>query len=204
MKVGLNFNGSETGSSIDTTALWTHFGSASGSPTALSLGDLPALSQQLDSNRLAGVSVKWMPGLPNGASLTSYSPMTITYDRDGIEGNVETTALSNQLEQVNSVSVKNLYRPWKRYIKAPKYKIATRIPSHTYDTDLDGYSPNENLAGQWKRVGSNLTSAWTDTGAAISRGTHLLCFAEFPPGAETNQLVGTFIFTSYYVYKDRR
>lgn len=173
----------------------------------MSMGDLPQLESQYDANRLTAVSIKWLPGLPNGAITTSYAPMALVYDRDGIEGNIKGLSLAELMEQVNGVRVKNMYRPWKKYIKFPKYKINTRIPSHNElpSSITTTYEPNENLAGQWKRVGQPLTHSFFGSDYVyVERGTHILLHVERPPGLTGDGLLGSFVITSYYVYKDRR
>lgn len=208
--MGINFNGQENPTTTNNpfTALWTQQGS--GNVAALDLGDLPDLSSQYDANRLAAVKLTWFPSIPAGSQIASYAPMTITWDRDGIEGELLNATLVNQLEQVNGVQIKNLYRPWSRYVKAPKYGINTRIPSSdvTASTTTDpqiGFQPNENLAGQWKRVGNHLSQAIVaDMSATRTRGTQLFVQAPAIEFEGEELLIGTMIITSYYVYKDRR
>lgn len=217
LRLGINFNGKEIPSSDSdpSTAIWLQQGS--GAAAAQSMGDLPDLSGQYDSNRLAAVKIKWFPSVPNGSQTAVYAPMTMTYDRDGIENNVIQATLENQLEQVNSVRTRNMYLPWQKYIKAPKYRINTRMISGTAQIPTEeptAYQPNENMAGQWKRVNSALsgsdhatfsTSAMT---TPIERGTHLLLTVSTPAGitptVQNPFLIGTVVVTSYYVYKDRR
>lgn len=206
--MGINFNGFETSSTttIPATALW--YQTETNAAESLSIGDLPSLSQQYDQNRLAAVSLKWFPGMPNGSISAQYAPMAIAWDRDGIEGEVLTSTLPSLMEQVNGVTVKNAYRPWKMYKKAPKYKLQTRIPTNV--TASDGYAPNENLAGQWKRVSTGITPNATFTSTAMNatqeRSTHLLVTVEAPSfePEEAPGVVGTMVITSYYVFKDRR
>lgn len=212
-RMGINFNGHENPltSVVASTALW--YQTELAAAESHSLGDLPDLTNQYDANRLAGVSLKWFPGMPNGSVAAQYSPMAIVWDRDGIEGNVLTSSLPSLMEQVNGVQIKNAYRPWKKYFKAPKYKINTRIPSSDAtpgDQNTNGYAPNENMAGQWKRVNSALAglNATFASGltAAQNCGTHLLVHVEAPSFAEEEApgVVGTMVITSYFVYKDRR
>lgn len=210
-RMGINFNGMEnpTDSVQNGTALW--YQTESTAAVSHSLGDLPDLSGQYDQNRLAGVSLKWYPGMPNGSVAAQYSPMAICWDRDGIEGDVLTSDLPTLMEQVNGVSIKNAYRPWKRYFKAPKYSLNTRIPTNVIAGDQGmGYSPNENLAGQWKRVGLPISTPNATFQASMTiareRGTHLLVNVEAPSFSEEEApgVVGTMVITSYFVYKDRR
>ena len=171
------------------------------------VGDMPNLTNQYDSMRIAGVSLKWLPGIPNGAMATQYAPMAIVYDRDGIENDIMSQSLEQLMEQTNGTRILNMYRPWKKYFKTPKYRINTRIPSHqsTFPTTGIGYEPNENLAGQWKRVGQPLSSTFS-SGTPVSRGTHLLVQLQSPLSGTVpnNTVLGTFVVTSYLVYKDRK
>lgn len=207
-RMGINFNGvfNPNNDNKQATALWYQTESVSASQHTL--GDIPDLTTQYDQYRLAGVSLKWFPGMPSGSIAAQYSPMAVVWDRDGIEGNVLTSDLPTLMEQVNGVTVKNAYRPWKRYFKAVKYKINTRIPTN----NTPPYSPNENLAGQWMspslpgtNVG-NLTFSDTTMTFAQNRGTHLLVNVEAPSFSEEDApgVVGTMVITSYLVFKDRK
>lgn len=207
--LGVNFNGKEyTASSSDVdTALWTNYGGGAAVSHALVPDDY-LQNNLFDQCRLAGLSIKWFPGIPNGAQIADYTPMTITWDKTGIEKGLLNTTIADQMEQVNGVRTKNVYKPWKMYFKAPKYRIRTRVPSIEEKSSASAYSPNLNIAGQWKRPGDPLVGSGTfnsDMNGLVERATHLLCTIPAPvvQSEEETVTVGTFLLTSYYVYHDR-
>lgn len=220
VRMGINTNGSELvdGNAMHTAALWTQQDGLQ--PDFLGMGDALADPDIYDQNRLAAVKIRWFPTFPGGAlTNAAYAPMAVVYDRDGIEGNVLTQGVPSLMEQVNGVKLYNMYQPWSRYIKFPKFSLNTRIPSlNPASTTADpiesvaGYRPNQNLAGQWKRNSYFLSQTFIRSGsspdyvyAPISRANHLLVACLAPATSQEGQIpCGTLQLTSYYVYKDRR
>lgn len=213
---GMNFNGRNVHEVTDPitpqqNCIWTRSGTDG--VLTYSIGDVPDLTAQYDASRIAGVSLKWYPSLPNGSVTAAYAPMAIIWDRDGIEGNVLNMDVPTAMEQANGVSIKNAYRPWKRYFKAPKYQINTRLTSGNKTTSVVGsttrYEPNENLAGQWKPCNGHLSLIFTNNNLdnPIERATQLQVITEVPSYDDsevTDMPVGTLVITSYLVFKDRK
>jgi len=175
--------------------------SGTGTGTGFAPTDMPSqVASIYDQCRLAAVKLQWHPSLPNGAIHGAYLPGVLVYDRDGIEGNLQTQTYDQLLENITGTRTFNMYHPWKRYIKFPKYKLRTRIPS--IETQTTSIAPNENLAGQWHGIASNLTQH--DYGAN-PRGTHLSIYfpRNFGGPDDQSQAQGTLVITTYWVYKDR-
>jgi len=216
---GINFNGNETASgNVNTSMFWVN--NENGIASQFSAGDLISLNNQYSTVRCAGVKLKWYPGLPNGISgPTVYAPQALIYDRDGIE--VDTTVppvynfptVATAMEQTNGVRIKNMYRPWKMWLRTPKYRMNTRIVSYNQGPSGEAnYSPNENIAGQWKGPTEALTQSLVATNTTPqsyilkNRGAHFLLVSPLPGGypEDTQVPMGTLVVTSYFVYRDRR
>ncbi len=211
-----NFNGNET--ATDLTATIATLDTLAQTLTGYAVSsDVPALTNTFDQNRCAAVKIKWLPSLPNGAVTAGYQPTYLLRERDGIDmlamPPTSTPFNFNLLqEQINGVKTLNMYRPFKTYMKATKYRINTRTPGTepAYGTPNAGYAVNTNISGQWKRAGSLLTQSWNyATGTAIpyqvvARGPHLAIVFQRPAGLTGAFTLGNLEVTSYYVYKDRR
>lgn len=197
---GINANGNMQMGGINSVFYDLRTGSGAGSgyvPT-----DLPStFSEIYDQVRLAAVKIKWHPALPAGSIQGPYLPGVLVYDRDGIEGNLQQSQFNNLLEQISGTRTFNMYRPWQKYIKFPKYKLNTRIPSIEQQGGSD-IQPNENIAGQWHSIDSHLSSHGFGQNP---RGTHILIYLPRNPGSpdEQPQAQGTLVFTTYWVFKDR-
>lgn len=76
-------------------------------------------SALFDEYRVCAVKLQWTPRLPNDYStLNTYTPMGLCFD-------VNSTSTSGftqmtDLMQYENFSAKNVYLPWKKYIKVPK------------------------------------------------------------------------------------
>lgn len=194
---GINANGSQFADPI-ASAFWRLTAPSGGTQAAIAATDMPTEIDQIYSQvRLAGVKIQWHPAAPNGSLLGAYLPGIIVYDRDGIEGPLRTKTFDTLLENVNGTSTFNMYRPWKRYIKFPKRRINSTIPSMDDHTPL---APNENLAGQWHSVTGGLVQDSTS-----NFGSHVLLYLPRNSGGSDNesQAQGTLVLTTYWVYKDR-
>lgn len=203
--ISFNFNGAEA-TAGPTSVICSKSGPAS--PVGYTVAtDMVNLSPIYDQNRCAAIKVKWFPAMPPGSVHTQYGLAFIIKDRDGIDGNLASYTTTDPyavLEQVNGVKTRNMYQPFKVYMKAPKHRINSRIPSFdpAYATAAQGYSPNTNLAGQWKRVNASLTAQY-DGSDIINRGPQLGIIIP-PAGSTTSQIEGRLEVTTYYVYKDRQ
>lgn len=168
---------------------------------------MPSLDATFDQNRCAAVKIKFLPSLPAGAVTAGYQPAYLLRDRDGIDQQLSGTLSSPSIlqEQINGVKTLNMYRPFKAYMKALKYRVNTRIPTETpaFASAAVGYSPNTNLAGQWKRVGEGLSESWTLSNS-VNRGSQLAVVFQRPAGLTGPYTLGNLEVTTYYVYKDRR
>lgn len=211
VRVGFNMNGHVLHSSTtqNGTYLWIKRGTNAG--VSLTAGDIPDLSSQYDQWRIAGTALKWYPGMPNGSVQAAYAPMAIVFDRDGIEGDIGTAGLPDLMEQTNGVTIKNAYRPWKKYIKTPKKRINTNVPSLSGVLASNGeYRPNNNIAGQWMPTALNVNTftGFTDSNMTTTRprGNHLVVMTEAPDFDETFEdvTIGTLVITTYLVYMDRK
>lgn len=205
-----NLNGKESVTSSAQNAVLTTQ-TVGGSPafTAHSVGfNMPSLENTFDQNRCAAIKVKWLPSLPNGSVVAGYQPAYLLRDSEGIDANLSNNMSPTQLQmQINGVKSLNMYRPFKTYMKAPKYRINTRIPTSTpaYATTAQGYAPNENLAGQWKRTDTAISNTYDGAdGNPITRGPHMAILFQRPAGLTGTYTLGSLEVTTYYVYKDRR
>lgn len=203
-----NFNGAENENGPRNVLGHYAFAPTSSLTGYTVMTDLPSLATTFDQNRCAAVKVKFFPSIPNGAITAGYQPAYLMRDRDGIDVDWATVG-SNPLilqEQINGVKTLNMYRPFKAYMKAPKHRINSRIPTSdpAYASAAQGYSPNVNLAGQWKRVNSSLSQAYdTNTNELINRGSQMAIFFTRPAGLTGEFTLGNLEVTTYYVYKDR-
>lgn len=202
-----NLNGKENTSqpSADDAVLMT----LSDTRTAYSVQfNPPTLAATFDQNRCAAIKVKWLPSLPNGAVVAGYQPTLLLRDSEGIDANLTGTITPETLQaQINGVKTLNMYRPFKTYMKAPKHRINTRIPTQhpAYATPTQGYAPNENLAGQWKRTETSISNIYDPgLGDPITRGSHMAILFQRPAGLTGSFTLGNLEVTTYYVYKDRR
>lgn len=209
IRVGINLNGNiyaqQGFSRLEECVFWRKISGAA--PTGYDVGDIALLYQQYDQVRIAGMSAKWLPSQPNGSSAAaSYSPAAVIYDRDGIENDIFQISFASALQDTNAVSIKNVYRPWKKYIKTPKHRINTKIPTPYQDRDLidkinqafevlHGYvpdvpqiqkgfpKPNTNLAGQWHSTESSNVDFMDDSSGTpiyVPRSCHLYFHFQAP------------------------
>jgi hypothetical protein len=201
----VNFNGSETSTFEDAVLHIVPLGGAAVGYTVTT--NIPALESTFDQNRCAAIKVKYFPSLPNGAVTAGYQPTYLLRDRDGIDQNLLNISNPFQLqEQVNGVKTLNMYRPFKAYMKAPKHRINSRIPTvdPAFADPNIGYAPNTNLAGQWKRVGESLSRSFTTAYAnSVNRGSQMAIYFQRPAGLTGEFTLGNLEVTTYYVYKDR-
>lgn len=198
-RIAFNFNGNPTSSNAATSSILAI------GPTGLFGGqvirDFPGLANQYSQFRCAGAKFKYYPTFPPGSIQGVYTPMSIQYDRDGIEEvwNASTNTVPRSLEQVNQVKVVNQYRPFSFYRKAVKTRINTTIPTTYPPTDV-GPVPNVNLSGRWLSTANTTSPIANDE----TMGTHIQILADAIAGdQEPGDLVGTLLLTTYYVFKDR-
>lgn len=195
--------------------------------TGYTCGDVPNLENQMDQVRIAGMKVKWLPGLPAGVTGTgSYFPAVTIRDRDGIDQDIVGTNLSGWMEQLNGVGIWNMYRPYKTYVRATKYRMNTNVPAiygASWVTDAEAavpvtdtpplvYPPARYYGGQWHRVTEGVRSVVTTTTGGtqvfpIRRSQHWSIQMVIPSdysGEDEEVQLGVIVVTSYLVYKDRR
>lgn len=195
--------------------------------TGYNCGDVPILDNQLDTVRIAGMKVKWLPAIPAGVTGTgSYLPAVTITDRDGIDQDPIGTSLAGWMEQLSGCNTWNLYRPYKKYFRATKYRMNTNVPSvgdATWETQTEAnvpwnitppsaYETGTMYGGQWHRTNQGARSVTTtSTGGTqifpLIRGMHWEIIMPIPlgwAGGAEEELIGSFVVTSYLVYKDRR
>lgn len=194
VKIGLAYNGVPNSSVPDATMVLAN--NAAGNVVGHAFNDTLNSIGMLDQFRCAGISVKFLPGFPAGAAAvaTGYSPLTIMYDRDGLETTLAATTFNDLTQQIHRTKTKNIYRPWKTFHKSIKYGLYNKIPT------VGGSGPNANLWGQWHGVSEFLQdaeAAYGCHGVIVSRP---LDSTAFPVG----QSLGTVVLTGYFQYKDRR
>ena len=137
------------------------------------------------------MQIKYVPQRPNDAATTAtFRPCYLAYDRDGHEEDMSAQLSEEAMLRNSRLKVKNLYRPWKVFIKAPHYRINSKYPS-VYNA---AGQANANIAGQWHNFGTSLC------GTTSQQGQHVLinCYSETP-----TTTYGSFIITGYFVMKDR-
>lgn len=190
----VNFNGAPTrATTTDSVLLWNYPGV--GGLQATSLLNTSNLATIWDQCRLAGVKIQYTPFAPNDAtSDIGYMPGYLSWDVDGHEFDLSTMPSENLLVQASRTRVLNLYRPWKAYYKAPKRRVNSLQPTF-YATPAAVALPNINIAGLWHDC--NLPVAPTDK----TRGAHLF-FGGYNLTVSGTRY-GRFLFTFYYVFKDR-
>lgn len=208
MRFMMNFNGHESplaGTDVN-AAMYLQQGGA-GASVAVSNNDMPQVGAQWDQNRLAATQWKWLPGLPEGAIRSDYKPMFIAYDKDGIDQYVTQMGQQDFLQQSGYGKIKNMYKPWKLFVRAPKQRLRNKFGQMPQlRPNVTGvYEANTNIAGLWKEVGGGYPSWSQDTtpGEEMGRAFHLAMMLN-GPDAQQGDLCGTLIVTNYYVYKDRR
>lgn len=207
-----NFNGAER-TPLDQFSIMHQYDTVAQTLTSYNVSaNMADLSGIYDQNRCAAVKIKWLPSVPPGSlSATSYQPQLVLRDRDGIDFQMSGRATSNTQsfqEQINGVKTLNVFRPWKIYVKALKHRINSRIPTETpsYATPVNGYSPNTNLSGQWKRTDASLCNSWDISGATpvdVNRGSQIAVVTQRPDNITGAITLGHLEVTTYYVYKDR-
>jgi len=197
---GVNANGNLF--DINNSPIFYTLTSGTGTGTGFLPTDMPTqIGNLYDQYRMAAIKIQWHPSLPNGSIQGAYLPGVIVYDRDGIEDNIQTQTFDQLLENISGTTTFNMYRPWKRYIKFPKYKLNTRIPS--IDLQSTTIQANENIAGQWLSPGLDLVDAvW----GSRPRGTHICIYLPRNSGGTDSdaQAQGTLLLTTYWVFKDRK
>lgn len=97
-----------------------------------SLQEWSNLSSLYDSYRVTGFKIQFFPFVPNGNSVNfDYKPLYTIMDVDQTTGTPVTTI--NQAIQYENVKVFNVYKPFKRYWKIPKYVDAANLQGGYFD-----------------------------------------------------------------------
>lgn len=211
-RIAINYNGHQFAKSATTpfqskSAILAI--NSDGDQYSPAIRDFPNLFDQYDQIKCAGVKLKYYPAYPPGSAAALYTPMTVQYDRDGVElaWDFVNNTVERSLEQVNQVKTLNQYQPWTFYRKAVKNRINTIIPTAEPGTGGLNIDPNQNLSGRWMETFANGTDAdsrlsFTST---ANRGSHIQVLANPISGDQvTGDIVGTVLVTMYHVFKDRR
>lgn len=94
-------------------------GAASGS-----VEEISTVGQLYDQYKVRSVQIKYIPSLPNDTStITGFFPLYTVVDHDTPNTSAVVTSIATAI-QYDNLKVFNLYRPWKRYIKVPRYTVA--------------------------------------------------------------------------------
>lgn len=89
-----------------------------------STNDWSNFSALYDSYRVFALKIKFVPLYPNNLSATTtYMPLYWCVDQDNVD-NTGITSVGN-IVQYENLKVKNMYKPWKIYIKCPKWLQAS-------------------------------------------------------------------------------
>lgn len=202
----INFNGNESSSDVWQSVIVANSFDGTGiKSTGATVGSGIIDRTVYDQNRCSGVKIEWHPAFPAGSLQGSYIPMTVTWDNDGIEGDVVNTTVENMMEQVEGTKVFNAYQRWSLYIKAPKQLVNNNTPSANPPfaaASPTGYKPNVNIAGQWKGCQDALVASANGElmGSGMlmprNRAFHIACVTQ------GNSAQGYFVITTYYTYKD--
>lgn len=184
-KLGINANGSPTSNDI-----YCHLAYGSG-PSFTKSDTIFELKNVWSSCRMAAVKIQFIPTLPNDTSATvDFKPLYIHYDVDGFEHDWANITEANILKTGPGTKIKNLYKPWKYFIKFPKRKVYNREFAANKLSTVQG---SENYAGQWHDMG-NGTCEITKNNAC-----HVIMYGQGTGATVYGQL----IFTMYWVLKDR-
>lgn len=167
---------------------WTDTNSSAVNPVT----DWASFSELFDNFRVCAIKVKWIPSNNSTPAFNSstpglignlYAPMYSCIDYDSSSGQTKTLA---QVIEYENMKVHNLYRPFTRFFRVPKY-LANPIsdPSQGGDPVLArGYFPTDPLSGMRPNFG------WL----------YLLTEGNLP----TVGTLGQFIVTYYIAFKNRR
>lgn len=80
------------------------------------LQDWNSLANLYDSYKVTGMSLQWIPAVPNDSTATTaYRPLYVFMDIDS----VGLTPTDNQALQYANCKVKDMSKPWKAYFKIP-------------------------------------------------------------------------------------
>lgn len=155
--------------------------------------------------RCAGLKIHYIPTNPNALGMTGgtstyayqFAPAYMQTDLSGNDVVVRGQGVTlNQILTDTKVKILNTQRPFKRYVKALKYKINSR-----YQPDPAAATNSHNYAGIWHQsdssIGPNLSSASTCS------GQHVTIWFPTPAGYEGQQF-GQIFITGYFIFKDRK
>lgn len=187
--LALAYNNSLSTSGSDSSSIATY---ADTTPTYTALQDASVVdsSSFYEYRRVAGIRIQWIPAVPDDAStVTSYQPMYMTKDLTGIDTAPASSMAVSDFLQEDKVVVKNMFRPWKVYYPAMKFKVNSRYPGFSSSAGV-----SQNNAGSWTNPGAPPTSFTS------SRSAHIIVGIR---GATTSKTYGKFLLTYYCVFKDR-
>lgn len=114
------------------TAISTNLVAINGAAPSNSLEEVSNIGALFDQYRVHAIKIAYFPQLPNDTStVTGFFPLYTVIDRDTPNTSPPVTAIATAV-QYDNLRVKNMYRPWKRYIKVGKY-AQTGNPLGTMD-----------------------------------------------------------------------
>lgn len=89
-----------------------------------SLEEVTQIGGLFDQYRVHAIKFSFIPQLPNDSSAqTGYFPLYTVIDRDTPNTSPPVSSIATAI-QYSNLRVKNMYRPWKRYLKVGKYAQA--------------------------------------------------------------------------------
>lgn len=189
----VNYNGSPTKATTSESVLvWNYPGTGLQATSVLSATSIATI---WDSCRLAGVKVQYTPAQPNDTYANiRYFPGYLVWDVDGHEFDLATMPSENGIVQTSRCRVVNLCMPWKAYYKAPKRRVTSLQPT-VYQLAAIATLPNVNVAGLWHDPVTAVAPTNQKRGSQLFFGAYNL--------TANGTRYGRFLFTFYYVFKDR-
>lgn len=158
----------------------------------VAISDFPSYQNCYDAYRVCGIKLQWIPNVVSTAAFDSTSPGLIgnmykpMYSLIDYTENESNLINESAMMDYGTFKAHNLWRPWKRYFKVPKY---SSNPSSTPNTDQAavvgrGYFPTTPVNGEYP-----------------SNGYILLRTSGILP---TSSSFGRLIVTYYVAYKHRK
>lgn len=98
-----------------------------GAAPANSVEEIGTVGGLYDQYRVTGFKIKYIPQLPNDTStVTGFFPLYSVIDRDTPNTSPPVTTIAGAV-QYDNLRVYNMYRPWSRYVRVPRY-VSTGTP----------------------------------------------------------------------------
>ena len=105
------------------------------------VNDWSNVSGLFDSFRVCGIKIKYIPRVPNDTSAAfSFAPVYGIIDYENVD-TASPVATASDCMQYERLKIFNYYRPWKWYIRVPKYNAPIDVAGGTVTTLKGGFVP---------------------------------------------------------------